>query len=174
MSKLKARAALLSDAEAIAKLGGHVFADSFGHSVTPEDLQNFLTESYTPPAISAELSHQDKTTLVAIDDAGVIKGFATLARNSTESCVENLDDKVELQRLYVDVSAHRQGVGSLLVKSMEKIAKEEGFRNMWLGVWDENHKAMRAYEKWGYKVVGDHDFTIGSIVQTDFIMTKAL
>ena len=174
MSKLIVRAALLSDAESIAKLGGHVFAHTFGHSVTPDDLQAFLTETYTPPAISAELSHQDKTTLVVTDDTGVIKGFATLTRNSTEPCVESLEDKVELQRLYVDLSAHRQGVGSMLMRSMEEIATGEGFRNMWLGVWDENHKAMRAYEKWGYKVVGDHDFTVGDIVQTDLIMTKAL
>ena len=174
MSQLRVRTALHPDADEIARLGGHVFTVTFGHSVTPEDLQRFLAESYTPSAISAELNHQDKTTLVATDDSGAIKGFATLTRNTSEPCVETLENKVELQRLYVDTSAHRQGVGGLLMKAMDEIAQSEGFKNIWLGVWEENHKAIKAYEKWGYKAVGSHDFTVGSIVQTDLVMAKAL
>ena len=174
MPKFTVRAAVPSDAEAIAKLGGHVFAVTFGHSVTADDLNAFLEESYTPAAITAELSHKDKTTLVATDDSEAIRGFSTLTRNSSEPCVENVEDRVELQRLYVDTSAHRQGVGSTLMSSMEDLARKEGFRNMWLGVWEENYTAMKAYGKWGYKLVGSHDFTVGREVQTDLIMIKAL
>jgi RimJ/RimL family protein N-acetyltransferase len=41
-------------------------------------------------------------------------------------------------------------------------------------VWEENHKAQRVYEKLGYKIVGDHDFVIGGVIQTDHIMLKEL
>lgn len=174
MSKITVRPAVPSDAEAIAKLGRHVFTVTFGHSVTAEDLEDFLAETYTTNAISAELSHKDKTTLVATDDSGAIKGFSTLTRNSSEPCVEEVEDRVELQRLYVDTSAHRQGVGSTLMRSMDALARQEGFRNMWLGVWEENHPALQAYQKWGYKHIGAHDFTVGSEVQTDLIFIKAL
>ena len=85
-------------------------------------------------------SDKDKTTLVATNDAGVIKGFATLRRNSSEPCIDELESKIELQRLYIDVSSHRQGVGTLLMKYLVDIAKGEGFRNPWLGTWDENDK----------------------------------
>ncbi|KAL2107991.1 hypothetical protein VUR80DRAFT_4432 [Thermomyces stellatus] len=174
MANITVRTAVASDAEAIAKLGRHVFAATFGHSVSAEDLEAFLEETYTPAAISTELSHRDKTTLVATDESGAVKGFSTLTRNTSEPCVEEFEDRVELQRLYVDTSAHRKGVGSMLMRSMEALARREGFRNMWLGVWEENYTAMKAYQKWGYRFVGAHDFVVGSEVQTDLIMIKAL
>lgn len=174
MSKITVRKSVPSDAEAIAKLGRHVFTVTFGHSVTAEDLEDFLDGAYTPAAISAELSHKDKTTLVAVDESGAIKGFSTLTRNTVEPCVEHLEGRVELQRLYVDKTAHRQGIGSILMKSMESLAREEGYRHVFLGVWEENYHALKAYEKWGYRHVGAHDFVVGKEVQTDLIFAKAL
>lgn len=85
-----------------------------------------------------------------------------------------MEKTVELQRIYVHPDSHGAGVGKTLEKAIESMAKEQGFENLWLGVWEENPRAIRAYEKWGYKQVGDHDFTIGSIVQTDHIMVKSL
>lgn len=168
------RKATLADAGAIAKMGAHVFAVSFGHSVSPEDLKAYLEEAYTTETIERDIEHPDKKTLVATDGDGVLKGFVTMARGTSEPCVEGVESRVELNRLYVDVEAHGQGVGTLLSRAIEQIAREEGFRNMWLGVWEENEKAIKAYERWGYKMVGDHDFQIGDIVQTDLIMLKAL
>jgi len=54
------------------------------------------------------------------------------------------------------------------------MAREQGFEFMWLGVWEENVKAIRVYEKMGYKKVGEHGFAVGGIVQTDHIMAKQL
>lgn len=168
------RKATLSDAEGIAKMGAHVFTVTFGHSVSPEDLQAYLDEAYTTEAICRVIEHPDKKMLVATDEEGVLKGFVSLERGSSEPCVEDVESRVELNRLYVAVEAHGQGVGTLLSRAIEQIAREEGFKNMWLGVWEENEKAIQAYERWGYKTVGDHDFQIGDIVQRDLIMLKAL
>lgn len=168
------RKASSSDAEGVAKMGAHVFTFAFGHSVSPEDLQAYLDETYTTEAISRAIANPDSKMLVAADEEDVLKGFVTLERGTSEPCVEGVESRVELNRLYVDVEAHGQGVGTLLSNAIEQVAKEEGFRNMWLGVWEENEKAIRAYERWGYKMVGDHDFQIGDIVQRDLIMLKAL
>jgi len=81
---------------------------------------------------------------------------------------------VELQRLYVSPDFHGGGVGRLLVESVEKIAREEGFVTLWLGVWEENFKAQKVYERMGFGKVGSHDFVMGSCVQTDWILTKRL
>ncbi|KAL2114201.1 hypothetical protein VUR80DRAFT_128 [Thermomyces stellatus] len=174
--QLTVRKATLSDAKSIAKIGAHVFAATFGHSVSDADLQSYLASAYTPEAVAKDISDPDKKMIVATDDAGAVRGFVAVGRggDEEEECLGGLEGTGELHRLYVDVSAHGKGVGTLLVKSIEQIAREFGVKNMWLGVWEENYRAIRAYERWGYRTVGDHDFRLGTVVQRDFIMTKAL
>ncbi|KAJ4129242.1 hypothetical protein NW768_007777 [Fusarium equiseti] len=168
------RPATASDAGPIADLGAHVFEVTFGHSVEPQELSAFLQESYTEEAILTDINDPNKDVIVATNADNECLGFAYLTRGSTEPCVENLEKTVELQRIYVRPESHGAGVGKSLEKAIEDMAKEQGFKNLWLGVWEDNHVAKRAYEKWGYKKVGHHDFTIGSIVQTDDIVVKAL
>ncbi|CAP97287.1 hypothetical protein E8E15_007530 [Penicillium rubens] len=168
------RSALVSDAARIAELGAHVFSASFGHSVEPHELAAYLKTSYSTAAIQEDLTDDFKDVLVATDANDQIVGFGYLNCGSDEPCLANVDHKVELQRIYIDPGAQGKGVGSLLAKELECLARERGFRNMWLGVWKENCKALQAYERWGYRVVGGHSFTIGSVVQKDLIMLKSL
>ncbi|KAJ8099348.1 acyl-CoA N-acyltransferase [Lipomyces tetrasporus] len=168
------RKACTSDATNIAKLGVHVFTITFGHSVPSQELQAYLDKSYSIGTIAEDLEDPMKDIIVATDQSGKILGFAYLTRNTSEPCVADLADKVELQRIYVDPAAHGKGIGSLLVRSIEEIARKRGFRNIWLGVWEENYKAQKAYERWGYQRVGKHDFVLGTVVQTDHIMAKSL
>lgn len=171
---IQIRNAQAQDAASVAKLGAHVFALTFGHSVAPHELQAYLDESYSPEATEKDISDPSKTMLVATDPDGRILGFALLTRGSTEPCIEHIPNTVELQRIYVDPEFHGNGVGKILAMRLEDLAREEGFVVMWLGVWEENVKAMKVYEKMGYKQVGDHDFVIGGVVQTDHIMIKTL
>lgn len=177
------RDALPQDIPQIAALGSHVFSITFGHSVPPHELQAYLDESYSLSATEAELSNPSKEMIVAVDRSSPkagsesearIVGFALLRRGSREPCIEHLPNTVELQRIYVHPDCHGKGVGRLLADRLEDMAREQGFEYMWLGVWEENHKAMKVYAKLGYERVGDHDFVIGGVVQTDHIMVKRL
>ena len=168
------RRATPDDVASITALGAHVFSVSFGHSVSADQLQSYLNEAYSTSAITADLVNPLKDTFVATTPAGALVGFAVLTRGSSEPCIAHLNDTIELQRLYVDPEFHGNGVGKLLAMQLEDIARERGFRNMWLGVWEDNIKAQKVYERLGYKVVGEHDFDVGGDVQTDHIMLKAL
>ncbi|KAM3075968.1 hypothetical protein ACMFMG_006519 [Clarireedia jacksonii] len=168
------RKAQLTDAASIAELGAHVFTVSFGHSVQPHELQMFLDESYTIEAITKELQDGNRDVLVCAGSEGEILGFAYLTRGSSEPCLVHVPDKVELQRIYVHPSAHGKGVGRLLADAIQEMAREQGFKYIWLGVWQENSRAIRAYQKWGFKEVGEHDFVVGTVVQRDYVMLKAL
>ena len=168
------RDARVTDVAAISELGGSVFKATFGHSVEPHQMQAYLDESYSVKSVNQDLEDPNKDTIVATAPDGAIVGFAVLTRESTEPCITHLQSTIELQRIYVHQDHHGKGIGSLLARRTEQIAKEQGFEFMWLGVWEENHKARRVYEKLGYAKVGDHDFVIGEIVQTDEIMLKRL
>lgn len=168
------RNACAADATAIAELGSHVFTATFAHSVQPHELQQFLEESYTTAAVAKDMEDPTRDIIVATSPDDEIIGFAYLTRGSSEPCIADIKNTVELQRIYVRPSAHGQGIGGLLAHRIESMAREQGFKKIWLGVWEENHKAIRAYQKWGYKQVGDHDFVIGPVIQTDYIMLKEL
>lgn len=168
------RLAALADAAPIAHIGGKVFSATFGHSVTPEQMQQFLGEAYTVEATAKDIADPNKDVVVAVTEEGNILGFALLTRNSREPCVENVPNAVELQRIYVDTPAQGLGIGKRLILELEDMARKQGFSNMWLGVWEENHRAREVYEKRGYSRVGEHDFDVGGDIQTDHILLKKL
>ncbi|KAF2719060.1 acyl-CoA N-acyltransferase [Polychaeton citri CBS 116435] len=176
------RRAIISDVEAITKLGTQVFTATFGHSVSAEELAAYLESAYTHTAIKADIQDPNKDLIVATTTANTqdglpeekVLGFAQLTRNSREPCVEHLPKTVELQRLYVDIAAHGMGVGKAMSIKLDDMAREQGFQYIWLGVWEENVKAHKVYARLGYETVGDHDFAVGPVVQRDLIMVKKL
>jgi len=90
-----------------------------------------------------------------------------------EDCVKGAKP-MKLQRLYVDETYHGSGVGGALFRFVENWAKEKGFETLWLGVWEENLKAQKVYERFGFSKVGAQDFIMGTCVQTDWILIKNL
>ncbi|KAK7428123.1 hypothetical protein QQZ08_005362 [Neonectria magnoliae] len=164
----------LADASSIAKLGAHVFTTTFGHSVPPHELQAFLDNEYTTAAIIKDIEDENKDIIVATSPEGDILGFSYLTTGSFEPCVDHIENKVELQRIYVHPSGHGKGVGRLLSSTIDEMAKRKGFKNIWLGVWEENARALKAYGKWGYQPVGHHDFVVGTVVQRDQVLLKSL
>jgi len=173
-SPITTRKARLDDATHVAHLGAHVFAITYGHSLAAHELQTYLEESYSVEACTKDIVDPNKDLILAVDPEGIIVGFALLTRGSSESCIAHLEKYVELQRLYVSTAYQGYGFGKVLAKQLETMAQEQGFKYMWLGVWEENHKALKIYEKLGYRLVGDRDFAIGGIIQTGLIMLKEL
>jgi ribosomal protein S18 acetylase RimI-like enzyme len=148
-----------------------------------QDLQVYLEEFYSAPAISNDISSPQKDMIVACHEnssndkdpgRNEVIGFALLTRGTNEPCIADCENPVELQRIYVDPKCHGMGIGKLLARRVEEMAREQGFRTMWLGVWEENFKAQRVYERLGYERVGDHDFRMGACVQRDLILAKSL
>lgn len=187
------RLATTADAEAIARLGSHLFEVTFGYSMPAEALATYLSESYTTAIIKNELASPQHTFLVAVSTepvaaseppvlAGSIIGFAQLTAGAakTMACLQNLTkDKIELQRLYVHEQFHGSGVATALFEAAERTARGEqgghAYEMMWLGVWEDNDKAKRFYKKMGVATkAGDKDFRLGNVVQTDEVFVKYL
>jgi ribosomal protein S18 acetylase RimI-like enzyme len=52
-------------------------------------------------------------------------------------------------------------------------ARKMGHATIWLGVWEKNERAIRFYDKWGFRKIGEKQFVLGRDVQTDFIMERS-
>jgi ribosomal protein S18 acetylase RimI-like enzyme len=168
----------MADAPQIGALGSTVFTTTFGWSLPASDLADYLESAYSMPSTTSDLQNPSMTTLVACSNVAPsrILGFAQLNRSSStaEPCVKDSPKPVELQRLYVSTEAHGLGLGKKLVEEAERIAVEEGYETLWLGVWEENFKAQGFYGRVGFEKCGGHDFVMGTCVQTDWIMKKTL
>ncbi|WVQ83857.1 hypothetical protein IAT38_006001 [Cryptococcus sp. DSM 104549] len=172
-----------SDAAALSHLIGSTFAQAFGHSVSPADLENYLTTSVSVEQIRKDLENPQNVFIVADGtqasgeggkgEDGEILGVAQLAMDSTEPCL-TLPKPIELRRLYVTSSQHGTGLAARLVSAAEEKGRELGAESIWLGVWEDNGRGKRFYEKTGFEIKGDHWFTVGEIQQRDWVMEKAL
>lgn len=169
------RAATVEDASAIAELGASVFSTTFGFSIPTKDLAAYLNEAYSITALQEDILSSKKHVIVACEPAdGHVIGFAQLTEGTSEPCIEDLANIVELQRLYVHADYHGLGLGKALTQWTEKIALDKGYQTMWLGVWEGNFQAQRIYEAMGFSRVGEHEFQMGRCIQTDWIMCKGL
>jgi ribosomal protein S18 acetylase RimI-like enzyme len=167
------RPAAAADADDIARVGRQAFYEAFAHSCTEQDMVNFLDSHYVPSVISSEIDNPQRSYLVAVVDGRVV-AFSSLAFDSDEPCVKAYPNRVELQRIYVDKDHHGQGVAKALTDATLELARTLDKQYIWLGVWGENFRARRFYEKLGFEKVGEHVFTVGSDDQTDWIVIRKL
>src|SRR5688572_29266270 len=172
MQDLLIRRGVLSDATALAELAARTFTDAFASDNRPEDLQAHLASAYGAAQQSAELADPDVVTLLA-DRGGALIGYAQVRRHTVPACVTQAQP-IELQRFYLDRSAHGTGVARELMAAVHEAARELGGRNLWLGVWERNARAIAFYSKMGFTKVGNHSFYVGSDRQTDDVMVVAL
>lgn len=169
------RAATVEDAQAIADLGSSVFTATFGFSIPAKDLAAYLDEAYSITALQEDILSSRKHIIVACDPADDhVIGFAQLTEGTSEPCIEDLANIVELQRLYVHSDYHGLGLGRALTQLAENMALDKGYQTIWLGVWEGNFQSQRIYEAMGFSRVGEHEFQMGRCIQTDWIMCKEL
>ena len=81
---------------------------------------------------------------------------------------------VELERFYVDRQFHGIGVAQTLMQACLDRARQSGHGTVYLGVWENNHRAIAFYRKCGFGVVGSHVFQMGDEAQNDLLMERRL
>ncbi|HRE51302.1 MAG TPA: GNAT family N-acetyltransferase [Flavitalea sp.] len=63
-----------------------------------------------------------------------------------------------------------KNIGQLLYKKALQIAREKKADYIWLGVWEQNQRAINFYTKNGFVPFGTHVFKPGDAEQTDIMM----
>ncbi|MGI8566007.1 MAG: GNAT family N-acetyltransferase [Pyrinomonadaceae bacterium] len=166
------RRAIVADAGLLAELGARTFREAFAADNKPEDMAAYMAVAFSREKQAAELGDPRGMFLVAEID-GVAIGYAKLSTGDAPVCVGG-SDPIELARLYVSQEWIGRGVGKALIRECIDEARRAGCQTMWLGVWEHNPRAQAFYRKWGFHVVGEHVFQLGSDFQTDLLMERAL
>jgi diamine N-acetyltransferase len=166
------REAALQDALLVSVLGATTFYEAYFEFDDPPDLANYIAESFAPAQIQSEFENPNSTFFVVYRNGKAV-GYAKLRENSTVECVE-AENAIELQRIYLVQAAWGADVGEKLLRHCLKTAKAKGCGALWLGVWEQNERAIRFYEKQGFERVGKITFPYGETVGVNLVMIKRL
>jgi ribosomal protein S18 acetylase RimI-like enzyme len=166
--KATIRRARPEDAAALADLAERTFREAFTASNDPVNMEIHCGERFGEEVQAREIADPDCVTLVA-EAEGQLAGFAQVRRNAAMACV-TARRPAELYRIYVLQAWHGRGIAQQIMDEVMAVAARDGSDRIWLGVWEENRRAMAFYRKYGFEVVGAHEFTFGTERQQDLVM----
>lgn len=148
------------------------FFETFAEKNTKENMQKYLEEGFTFEKLTSELLSPNSKFYFASFENKVI-GYLKL--NFGQSQTELKDDKaLEIERIYVLNEYHGKKVGQILYDKAIEIAKHKKADYIWLGVWEENPRAINFYKKNGFEEFDKHIFKLGEDEQTDIMMKLKL
>jgi ribosomal protein S18 acetylase RimI-like enzyme len=165
------RRAEKNDADVLATLGERLFRAAFGASNTAEDMQLYVQFAFSVKRQSLELSNPSIGTWLVEDRVGDSIGYAMVKLGAPSHDIE-ARNPLEIVRFYVDAAWHGQGIAAALMATCVDQARDWGCDQLWLGVWDQNPRAIAFYKKSGFRIVGSQPFQLGADRQRDFIMVR--
>lgn len=167
-STLSIRMATAADAEMLTELAWRTFHDAFAPVNSPENMEAYMSENFTLQKFSAQITDPRADFLIAEIEAAPV-AFAKLYDGHVPDCVGGVAP-IELERFYVDRQFHGQGIAQTLMQACFDRAGQSGHGTIYLGVWENNHRAIAFYRKCGFDVVGSHAFQLGDEAQNDLLM----
>ena len=170
--EIQLRSVSTNDVLALQQLARTTFAQTFTNHNQPENVEKYLDESFTIEILSEELNNENSQFFFALVNNEPV-GF--LKVNVGDAQTELKDgDGMELQRIYVLQAYHGKAVGQALFEKAKSLAIEGGYPYLWLGVWEENHRALKFYRRNGFVEFSKHIFKMGDEEQTDWMMKLEL
>ena len=168
MEQIGIRTIGIDDVVALQKIARETFSEMFADYNSADNLKKYLNEKFTIEKLSEELDQAlSRFYFAQIGDEVV--GY--LKTNTGEAQTELKDlSAFEIERIYVLQAYHGKKVGQLLIEKALEEARKTTCTYVWLGVWEENHRAIRFYSKNGFIKFDTHIFKMGDDAQTDWMM----
>lgn len=162
----------IHDIEQLQQIGRQTFSETFSSRNTKENMNKYLAEGFSNEKLTEELNNENSEFYFALSENEVI-GYLKI--NFGQSQTELQDDTgLEIERIYVLKEFHGKKVGQVLYEKAIEIAKQKNAVYVWLGVWEENPRAISFYKKNGFVEFDKHIFKLGEDEQTDIMMKLKL
>lgn len=172
MDDVTIRSVNLEDIDQLKNIGEKTFEETFSVSNSEENMAKYLETAFSSEKLSAELNNPDSQFYFACMGIRVI-GYMKLNTGQSQTELKN-SEALEIERIYVLNEFHGKKVGQLLYDKALEIAETGRVPYVWLGVWEENPRAISFYKKNGFVEFDKHLFKLGDDEQTDILMKKEL
>lgn len=172
MDNIEMKNVSIDDIDELQKIGRQTFFETFSEANSEENMQKYLQEELSLEKLTVELDDKNSQFFFAIIDTEVI-GYVKLNLGQSQTELKD-DNALEIERIYVLKRFQGKKVGQLLYEKAIEIAKQQNVDYVWLGVWEENYRAIRFYKKNGFIEFDKHIFQLGNDEQTDLMMKLQL
>jgi ribosomal protein S18 acetylase RimI-like enzyme len=170
--RIDIKRATLSDIDHLQEIGRRTFYETFSAGNTEENMSKYLEEGFSRQKLTAELHDKSSEVYLATFDNHTI-GYLKLNFGSSQTEIKE-EKALEIERIYVLKEYHGKSVGQLLYDKAIQVAREKNADYVWLGVWEENPRAISFYRKNGFIPFDKHIFKLGDDLQTDIMMKLKL
>jgi ribosomal protein S18 acetylase RimI-like enzyme len=165
---IEIKKATIEDLNVIISLGKQTYTETFAINNTPENNEKYLKENFNADQLRAEINNPNSLFYLAYY-VNLPVGFLKI--NQSDAQTEFFEEPtLEIQRIYVLQAFHGKKIGQILLDLAIKVAQQLAVDYIWLGVWEENHKALQFYTKNGFMEFDKHLFILGDDQQTDLLM----
>lgn len=172
MENIRIEKASSNDVLILQKLGRQTFYETFYETNSEENMKQYLEEGFAEQKLTEELSDPNSQFYLAhLNNEAIGYLKVNFGASQTEM---NDNNSLEIERIYVLKDFLGKNFGQLLFQKAMSIATENKVNYVWLGVWEENHRALRFYEKNGFIAFDKHIFKLGNDEQTDIMMKLVL
>lgn len=162
----------LSDSNALLKIARNTFVTYFKEFNSEQNLSQYVNKAFTTDKLTAEIANPNSAFYFAKLNNEIV-GY--LKVNFAEAQTELNDaTSLEIERIYVIENFIGKQVGHFLFEKALKIANKNKLNYIWLGVWEQNYRAIRFYEKQNFVTFDKHVFQMGNEMQIDYLMKLIL
>jgi len=172
MESIDIKRVTLDNIDELQKISRQTFFEAFSSVNTEEDMNKYLEENLSLERLSSELENENSEFYFAFYENKVI-GYLKLNFGDAQTDIKD-KNALEIERIYVLQEFYGKKVGQLFYNKALQIAEEMSAEYIWLGVWENNSRAINFYKKNGFVEFDKHFFVLGNDVQTDIIMKRQI
>jgi len=168
MNTIKISRITIKDLLLLRKISIQTFTETFTATNSAENLAAYVQDKLNLEQLTFEISNLNSQFYIAYANDEAV-GYIKL--NFGDAQTENIvGSTLEIHRIYVLQAFHGKKIGQILLNQALQIGNNSGVESIWLGVWEENQKAIQFYTKNGFVIFDKHDFMMGNDKQTDLLM----
>ena len=172
MDHVEIRKASQSDIAELQTIGRQTFSETFAYCNTEENMQKYLDGSFNFDQLKSEIHNPNSEFYLATINKKTI-GYLKINYNQAQTELKDMQ-ALEIERIYVLKEFHGKRIGQILYNKAFQIAQQRNSHFIWLGVWENNPRAIRFYQKNGFVEFDKHIFKLGEDEQTDVMMKLEL
>ncbi|WP_375579354.1 GNAT family N-acetyltransferase [Marivirga tractuosa] len=159
MSGIQIKQITLQEITDLQKISKETFFETYAAGNTEEDMKRYLEEEFASDKLISELKDQNSEFYFALFENKIV-GYLKINFGHSQTDIHD-ENSLEIQRIYVLKQYQGKRIGKLLYQKALEIAKQKKLDYLWLGVWEENPKAIQFYEKVGFVAFDKHVFKLG-------------
>lgn len=178
------RKATINDSHFISRIGSDSFLKTYiidGElSERNELIRDYVGDYYSEDNIKKQFQLNDIEYYLIIENDQIV-GYAKILNEESPFPINVKVSKFtfQIEKFYLTFDKIGNGLGKLFLNYIMNILIAKSAKEIWLSVYEENIRAIKFYEKNGFKKVGRSEFSYTStsgktIVDYDFIYSISM